>query len=136
MVTRERDRVHPNEMDPERPPPRTSRPGAGGTAAVAPPVIGAALETCERCAQTRRMCPSCVQRRRYAWSLEIEHKQSLESAGQIMGLDTERVRELVIAEQDRRELRSLRCDSIPVERTRSAIADALARDPNLSIADV
>ena len=53
-----------------------------------------------------------------------------------MGLDPERVRELVAAEQDRRELRSLRCDSIPVHRTQAVIADALARDPDLTIADI
>ena len=57
------------------------------------------------------------------------------SAG-ILGLDREHVRELVAAEQDRRELRGLRCDSIPVERTRAVIADALARDPHLTIADI
>ena len=53
-----------------------------------------------------------------------------------MGLDPERVRELVAVEQDRRELRGLRCDSIPVERTKAVLTDALARDPSLSIADV
>ena len=53
-----------------------------------------------------------------------------------MGLDPELVRELVAAENDRRELRTLRCDSVPVERTRAAIADALARDPELRIADI
>ena len=66
----------------------------------------------------------------------IERKESLETSAGILGLDRERVRELVAAEQDRRELRGLRCDSIPVERTRAAIADALARDPHLTIADI
>jgi hypothetical protein len=46
------------------------------------------------------------------------------------------VLELVAAEQDRRELRSLRRDSIPIQRTRSVIAEALARDPDLTIADL
>ena len=53
-----------------------------------------------------------------------------------MGLDPDLVRELVAAENDRRELRTLRCDSVPVERTRAAITDALARDPELRIADI
>ena len=44
--------------------------------------------------------------------------------------------QLVAAESDRRELRSLRCDSIPVERTHAVIAEALARDPDLRVADI
>ena len=39
-------------------------------------------------------------------------------------------------ETDRRELASLRCDSIPVQRTKSVIADALARDPELTIGEI
>jgi hypothetical protein len=53
-----------------------------------------------------------------------------------MGLTPRRVRELVAQEADRRELRSLRCDSIPVQLTRSAVEDALARDPDLTIGEV
>jgi hypothetical protein len=77
-----------------------------------------------------------VQRRRYAWTLVIERQQSLDSTARQMGLEPRRVRQLVAAEQDRRELRSLRCDSIPIQRTQSVIADALAHDPELRIADI
>jgi len=66
----------------------------------------------------------------------MESRESLQTAASILGLEQSRVQELVAAEQDRRELRSLRCDSIPVDRTRAAIADALARDPDLTIADI
>ena len=66
----------------------------------------------------------------------MESRESLQTAASILGLEQNRVQELVAAEQDRRELRSLRCDSIPVDRTRAAIADALARDPDLTIADI
>ena len=83
-----------------------------------------------------RTCPSCVQRRRFAWSLVMERKESLQTAARILGLERSRVQELVAAEQDRRELRSLRCDSIPVDLTRAAIADALVRDPDCTIADI
>jgi hypothetical protein len=93
-------------------------------------------EACERCAETGRTCPACVQRRRHAWSLVMERRESLETAGGIMGLDPSRVRDLVAEENDRRELESLRCDSIPVQRTQSVIAEALARDPELTIADI
>jgi hypothetical protein len=77
-----------------------------------------------------------VQRRRFAWSVVIERKESLQTAARILGLEQSRVQELVAAEQDRRELRSLQCDSIPVDRTRAAIAEALARDPDRTIADI
>jgi len=77
-----------------------------------------------------------VQRRRHAWTLVMQRQESLETASRILGVDPESVQELVAAEQDRRELRSLRCDSIPVQRTQSVIADALARDPSLSIAEI
>jgi hypothetical protein len=54
----------------------------------------------------------------------------------MMGLGPERVRELVAQESDRRELASFRCDSIPVELTRAVIEQALARDPDLTMADI
>ena len=95
-----------------------------------------AVKSCPRCVATGRTCPSCVQRRRRAWSLVVERQESLETSAGILGLDRKHVRELVAAEQDRRELRGLRCDSIPVDRTRAVIADALARDPHLTIADI
>ena len=88
---------------------------------------GVLAKTCERCAKTGRTCPSCVQRRRYAWSLVVERGETFDTAGSIMKLDTGQVRELVAAESDRRELDALRCDSIPVQHTKSVIAAALAR---------
>ena len=39
-------------------------------------------------------------------------------------------------EEDRRELRGLRCDSIPVHLTRSVIAEALERDRDLTVGDI
>jgi hypothetical protein len=66
----------------------------------------------------------------------VEQGESLETAASALGLSPERVQELVGAEEDRRELRALRCDSIPVNRTQAAIAHALARDPDLTIADI
>jgi hypothetical protein len=77
-----------------------------------------------------------VQRRLYAWSLVTERGETFETAGRIMNLAPERVRELVAQEADRLELRSLRCDSIPVGLTRSVVEDALARDPDLTIGEI
>lgn len=53
-----------------------------------------------------------------------------------MRLAPERVRALVQEEGCRRELDILRRGSIPVELTRSVVEQALARDPNLTIADM
>ena len=140
MSTRELDRVPDG-----RPPTQILRPDRDGppgrVADTAPPGLSAgdvadATGACARCAKTGRTCPSCVQRRRFAWSLVIERKESLQTAARILGLEQGRVQELVGAEQDRRELRRLRCDSIPVDRTQAAIADALARDPERTIADI
>ena len=136
----ERDRVHSSGTETARP--RACGPGlrgqwrASSDAAGVFPAAGVAADACERCAETGRTCPSCVQRRRHAWSLLVERGETCESAGKVMGLDPELVRELVAAENDRRELRTLRCDSVPVERTRAAITEALARDPELRIADI
>jgi hypothetical protein len=92
--------------------------------------------SCVRCAETGRTCASCVQRRRYAWSLVIERGETFEAAGSIMGVESYTVRELVEAENDRRELNSLRCDSIPVQRTQLVITEALAGDPELTIGEI
>ncbi len=85
---------------------------------------------------TGRTCPSCVQRRRYAWSLVKERGQTIESAAGEMGLPAARVGELVAAEDDRRELASFKCDSVPVHLTRAVIAEAMARDPDLTVGEL
>lgn len=77
-----------------------------------------------------------MQRRRYAWTLVAERGESVEAAASDMGLASELVRVLVAEETDRRELKSFRCDSVPVELTRGVIAEALRRDPNLTIASI
>src|SRR5206468_2609455 len=91
-----------------------------GSARLAIPADDAAYE-CARCAQTGRTCPSCVQRRRYAWTLVNDEGESVERAAMIMGVPPERVHALVEEERHRRELESFKCDSIPVELTRSAV---------------
>ena len=98
--------------------------------------VGVMPEACERCTETGRTCAACVQRRRYAWSLVTERGETFETSARIMQLEPDRVRELVAQESDRRELKSLRCNSIPVQRTQSVIAEALARDPDLTIVEI
>jgi hypothetical protein len=66
----------------------------------------------------------------------MDRGESLETVARAMHLSPMRVRELVAEERDRRELASLRCDSIPVQWTKSVIADALARDPDLTIGEI
>lgn len=94
------------------------------------------VESCPACTRTGRRCPSCVQRRRHAWSLVAERGESEETVARDMDLPVQVVQDLVVEEADRRELRSLRCDSIPVDLTRAAIAEALRRDPDLTIAQI
>ena len=77
-----------------------------------------------------------MQRRRYAWTLVNEHRETVECAARIMGLPLERLRRLVDDESCRRELEGLKCDSVPVQLTRSVVEQALARDPTLTIADM
>jgi hypothetical protein len=77
-----------------------------------------------------------VQRRRYAWSLVNERGETFETAARIMMLAPERVRQLVKQEVDRRELDRFKCDSIPVDLTRTVIAEALAYDPDLTISRI
>ena len=65
-----------------------------------------------------------------------EGRETVESAAAIMGLGADRVHALVEEESHRRELGSFKCDSIPVEATRSVVEQALARDPSLTLADM
>jgi hypothetical protein len=88
---------------------------------------------CSRCRELGRRCPSCVQRRRRAWSLVNERGETLEGAASIMDLAPRRVQELVDEEGRHRDLQGFRCDSIPVELTRAVIAETLVRDPDLTI---
>jgi hypothetical protein len=98
--------------------------------------LDAPAEVCARCVKTGRTCPSCVQRRRRAWSLVRERGETVEMAAAIMRLRPERVQELVAEEDDRRELQSFKCDSIPVWLTQTVIEDALARDPCLTVGEI
>src|SRR5690242_9645999 len=59
---------------------------------------------CARCAGAGRTCPSCIQRRRYAWILVTERGQTLEATSQALRLPVGRVRHLVEEEKERREL--------------------------------
>jgi hypothetical protein len=93
-------------------------------------------ELCARCVASGRTCASCVQRRRYAWSLVTQQGRTVDEVARTMNLAPCRVQELVATERDKRELNSLRCDSIPIQRTQSVIADALARDPDLTIGEI
>jgi hypothetical protein len=99
-------------------------------------VVDVPGEVCERCTASGRICASCVQRRRHAWSLVTERGETCETAARIMDLEPDRIYELVAEENDRRELDSLRCNSIPVQRTQSVIAAALVRDPDLTIGEI
>ena len=97
------------------------------------PHVDAPPQLCSRCREIGRTCPSCIQRRRRAWSLVNERGESLEDAASIMNLAPRRVQQLVEEENRRRDLERFRCDSIPVQLTRAVIAETLGRDPDLTI---
>ena len=96
----------------------------------------AGADGCARCRKSGRTCPSCVQLRRYAWSLVNERGRTVVQTAKLLKLPPGRVGRLVEQESDRRELRSLKCDSVPVALTRAVIDEALARDPHLTLADI
>lgn len=96
----------------------------------------AGADECARCRNTGRTCASCVQLRRYAWSLVNERGRTVVQTAKLLKLAPGRVHRLVEQEADRRELRSLKCDSVPVALTRAVIGEALARDPHLTVADI
>ena len=98
--------------------------------------LGRESGSCPRCDRTGRTCPSCTQRRRVAWRLVDEQKQTIQQAAAKLGLPPARVRELVENERDRRELDQYRLDSIPVTRARAFLEHELARDSDLTRAEV
>jgi plasmid maintenance system antidote protein VapI len=93
-------------------------------------------ESCPRCDQFRHTCPSCTQRRRVAWRLVDQQNHTIQQAAGKLGLPSARVRELVEEERDRRELEQYRLDSIPVTRARAFLEHELARDSDLTRAEV
>src|SRR5438105_15928073 len=58
---------------------------------------------CARCAETKRTCPSCGQRRRYGWSLVNERGATLQSAARRTRLPPDRVLASVQEWSQRRE---------------------------------
>jgi hypothetical protein len=93
-------------------------------------------ESCLRCHQLGRTCPSCTQRRRVAWRLVHQQGRSIEQAAAKLHLPPTRVSELVADERDRRELERYCLDSIPVTRARAFLEHELTRDPELTRAEV
>lgn len=91
---------------------------------------------CERCAEGGRACPSCVQRRHRAWRLVEVERLTVEQVSERMGLANAAVRALIAEERDRRDLRRCKLDSIPTARVRAFLERELARDPELTRAEV
>jgi len=60
----------------------------------------------------------------------------VEQVGEQMGLAVAAVRALIAEERDRRDLRRFKLDSIPTARVRALLESELARDPELTRAEV
>ena len=68
--------------------------------------------------------------------MAVKQETAGRSAARKLGLSPARVRDLVAQEDDRRDVASFKCDSIPVHLTRAVIAEELARDPDLTIGEI
>ena len=83
-----------------------------------------------------RSCRPCAQLRRRAWRLVDRDHMTYQAAAQRMNLSVARVRALVVDERDRQDLGRYKLDSIPTERVRAFLERELARDPELTHAEV
>ena len=93
-------------------------------------------DRCPRCEKERRTCKSCVQRRRRAWQLVDRQGHTIREAAHLMRLSPTRVELFVVLERDRLDLLRHRRNSIPTERLRAFIDANLARDPDLTHAEL
>jgi len=88
-----------------------------------------------RCGPSRT-CRSCTQRRLGVWRLVDIDGLTCEQASACVGLAVRRVRVLVAHERDRRELELFKLNSIPTNRVREFLKRELARDPELTRAEL
>lgn len=112
----------------------SSRSGARFYATAIRPLRTTA-DACRVCAGAGT-CRSCAQRRKHAWRLTTEHGLSYEQAAQRMGLTPQQVRLLAEKERDRLDLKQYKLDTIPTERVRAFVEQAMARDPELTRAEL
>ena len=97
--------------------------------------ISHAPEDCPRC-DGSSPCQVCVQQRKRAWRLVDVDGLSCEQAAARMRLSQARVRGLVAQERDRLELKRYRKNFIPVASAREVLDEELARNPELTLAEV
>jgi predicted DNA-binding protein (UPF0251 family) len=97
--------------------------------------IGHVPEGCPRC-DSWSPCQVCVQRRKHAWRLVVVEGLSCEQAAARMRLSRARVGVLVAQERDRLELKRYRKNFIPVASAREILDQELARNPELTLAEV
>jgi plasmid maintenance system antidote protein VapI len=100
------------------------------------PRLSRAGDSCARCDEFGRTCPSCTQRRHVAWRLVDQQGNTIEETAATLNLQPVRIRQLVEHERNRQELEKYRLDSIPVTRAREFLEHELARDPVLTRAEV
>ncbi|MGA2015208.1 MAG: hypothetical protein ABSH51_32420 [Solirubrobacteraceae bacterium] len=94
-----------------------------------------AFTSCLRC-ERGGMCRSCAQRRKHAWRLTTVNGLSVEQAAQRMRLTPGRVRVLAAQERDYQELKRYKLDLIPTARVRAFLERELARQPELTRAEL
>lgn len=94
-------------------------------------------ESCEWC-QTHPYtpCVACIHRGRHALKLTEQHGLTVEQVAKKMGLPTCKVRRLIEAERDRRDLANYRRDTVPVAEIQRLIEEREAEDPTLNHAKI
>ena len=92
-------------------------------------------EVCPRC-DGSSPCQVCVQQRKRAWRLVEVEGLSCEQAAARMRLTEARVGVLVARERDRLELKRYRKNFVAVASAREILDQELARNPELTLAEV
>jgi hypothetical protein len=90
-------------------------------------------EGCKRCqSNPRSVCVACTQRRRRAIELLEQHGLTVPEIAAKMRLSEPRVNRLLEEEEQIRDLQQYKCDSVPVERLQTLLAQRQKEDPTLT----
>ena len=92
-------------------------------------------EVCPRCDRSSP-CQACAQQRKRAWRLVDVDGLTCEQAAARMRLSEAQVGVMVAQERDRLELRRYRKNFIAVSSAREILEQELARNPELTLAEV
>jgi hypothetical protein len=94
-------------------------------------------DSCEWCStHPYSQCVACIHRGRHALKLTELQGLTIEQAADKMILAPGKVRRLIDAELDRRDLARYRCDRVPVEEIQKLLEERISMDPTLTHAKI